>query len=58
MIGWTILLTAALTGLFCAVFAVVIDAVTDALSMATVIGLAFLSGFCGSLFAQLVLRRT
>ncbi|MGX9353970.1 hypothetical protein ACS3SW_02050 [Roseobacteraceae bacterium S113] len=52
-----ILLTSLMTGIFCAVFATVIDAVTDALTMWTVIGLAFASGFLGSLFAQLVLGR-
>ena len=50
-----ILLTSVLTGVFCAVFATVIDVITDALNMWTVIGLAFTSGFLGSLFAQLVL---
>lgn len=53
-----VLLTSVLTGVVCAVFAAVIDVVTDALSMATLIGLAFMSGFLGSLFAQIVLGRT
>jgi hypothetical protein len=53
-----VLLTSVVTGVFCAVFAVVIDLVTDALNMWLVIALAFVSGFSGSLFAQLVLKRT
>ncbi|MCH2164110.1 MAG: hypothetical protein MK098_05600 [Marinovum sp.] len=52
-----ILLTSLMTGVFCAVFATVIDVITDALTMWAVIGLAFVSGFCGSLFAQLVSGR-
>ena len=51
-----ILMTALLTGVFCAGFAVIVDAVTDALPMLAAIALAFVSGFCGSLFAQIVLR--
>ena len=51
------LTTSLLTGVFCALFAVVIDLVTDALSMSVVIGLAFVSGFLGSLFAQVVLGK-
>jgi len=53
-----VLWTSILTGVFCAVFAAVIDVVTDALSMWIVIALAFVSGFSGSLFAQVVLKRT
>lgn len=52
-----VLLTSVITGVFCALFAVVIDAVTDALGVWAVIGLAFLSGFSGSLFAQVILKR-
>lgn len=48
---------AALTGTFCAVFTVGVDLVTNVLSMATLIGLSFVSGFLGSLFAQVVLKR-
>lgn len=51
------LLIAATTGLFCAVFAMVIDAVTDVLSMWQAVGLAFLSGFLGSLTARFVLGK-
>lgn len=53
----TLLVTSAMTGGFCAVFAGIVDAITDALSMWQVIGLGGLSGFCGSLLAQLVLKR-
>ena len=52
-----ILLSAVLTGAFCAVFAVGIDWLTDMLARRQVIGLSFASGFLGSLFASLVLRR-
>ncbi len=52
-----ILLAAMLTGVFCSVFTVVVDQVIDALSSQVAIGLSFVSGFLGSLFAQMVLRR-
>ena len=52
------LLPAALTGLFCAIFAGVVDVITDALDMMTVVIFAFISGFCGSLFARFILRAT
>ncbi|MEM9250126.1 MAG: hypothetical protein AAGB05_15715 [Pseudomonadota bacterium] len=51
------LVQAALTGAFCVVFALVVDVVTDALSLAPVIGLSFVSGFLGSLFASMVVGR-
>lgn len=50
-------LTAVLTGGFCAVFAMGIDWLTDMLARRQVIALSFASGFLGSVFAQLVLRR-
>ena len=50
-----VLTTSVITGVFCAAFAMAIDLVTNALSMMTLIGLAFVSGFLGSLFAQIVL---
>jgi len=53
-----VLITSVITGVFCAVFATVIDLITDALAMWMVIALAFVSGFGGSLFAQIVLKRT
>lgn len=53
----TILLTAVLTGVFCAVFAVGIDWLTDMLERNQVVGISFVSGFLGSLFAQTVLGR-
>ena len=52
-----ILVTAALTGAFCALFAGLVDAVTDALALWQVMILGAVSGFCGSLFAKLCLRR-
>lgn len=51
------LLSALMTGVFCAGFAAVVDAITDALTMWQVIGIALLSGFCGSIFASVVLGR-
>lgn len=52
-----VLLTAALTGVFCAVFAVFIDWITDTLMRNQVIAISFVSGSLGSLFAQTVLSR-
>ena len=52
-----ILLTAVLTGVFCAVFAVGIDWLTDMLEAGQVVAISFSSGFLGSLFAQTVLGR-
>ncbi len=48
-----VLLTALLTGVFCAGFAVVIDWVTDMLERNPVAAISFVSGFLGSLFAQI-----
>ncbi|MEM1234417.1 MAG: hypothetical protein AAGH70_09840 [Pseudomonadota bacterium] len=50
----TKLIAAIATGVFCAGFAFVIDLVTDALAVWQVIGLAAVSGFCGSLFGNTV----
>lgn len=52
-----ILATAVVTGVFCAIFAIVVDAVTDALPMLAAIGLAFVSGFLGSLVGQALMRK-
>lgn len=52
-----VLTTSVLTGVFCAVFAIGVDTVFSALPMIAGIALAFVSGFLGSLFAQLVLGR-
>jgi len=52
-----ILMTAVMTGVFCACFALFIDWATDMLAQGQVIGLSFASGFLGSLFAQTVLSR-
>lgn len=51
-----VLLTALLTGLFCAGFASFIDWATDMLEAGQIIAISFVSGFLGSLFAQTVLR--
>ena len=52
-----LLLTACLTGLFCAGFAVFVDYATDMLMRNQVIAVSFVSGFLGSVFAQTVLGR-
>ncbi len=52
-----ILLSAVLTGIFCACFAVGIDWLTDMLQRGQIIGISFVSGFLGSLFASTVLRQ-
>ena len=53
----TALIPALLTGLFCAIFAFTANAVLSMTGMWAGILLAFVSGFCGSLFASLVLRK-
>ena len=52
-----ILTTALLTGIFCAGFAVFVDWATEMLTRNQVVGISFVSGFMGSLFAQTVLGR-
>lgn len=52
-----ILISAVLTGVFCAGFAVLIDVATDMLMRQQLIAVSFLSGFLGSVFAQTVLGR-
>ena len=52
----TLVLSACLTGLFCAGFAMVIDYATDMLQRNQVLVVSFISGFLGSIFAQTVLR--
>ena len=47
--------SAVLTGVFCADFAVAIDTLTDMLERTSVLALSFTSGFLGSMFAQTVL---
>lgn len=51
------LLSAALTGVFCAGFAVVVDTVTMLFSVWQLMAVSFVSGALGSLFARLVLSR-
>ncbi len=53
----TVLMAALTTGGFCAVFAVLISQITQMLGLWQVAGMSALSGFLGSLFASLVLRR-
>ena len=53
----SVLLTALLTGAFCAVFAVFVSYVTSLFAIFGVIGISFISGFLGSVFAQGVLKR-
>ena len=52
----SLLVSAGLTGVFCAGFAGVIDLSTNMLETQSVIMLAFISGFLGSIFSQTVLR--
>ena len=52
-----VVMSAVLTGVFCAGFAVFIDWATDMLQRNQVIVVSFISGFLGSLFAQTVLGR-
>ncbi|MFV2052887.1 hypothetical protein [Aliiroseovarius sp. YM-037] len=51
------LLSAILTGVFCAGFALFVNAITPMVSTYQVALLASISGFLGSLFAQIVLGR-
>ncbi len=53
----TALLAATATGGFCAVFALGVDRVTDALNWMQVVAVSFASGFLGSLFARMVLKK-
>ena len=57
MILRALLIPEALTGLFCAGFAAGIDFLTDMLERQQVLLVSFISGFCGSLFAALVLGK-
>lgn len=50
------LMAAVLTGLFCMGFSVVVGWLSMTLSMLALVALSFVSGFCGSLFARLVLK--
>jgi len=45
------LISAALTGLFCSIFAVVVDSILDMLSVWMLAGTAAISGFLGRIFA-------
>ncbi|WP_101069132.1 hypothetical protein [Roseovarius salinarum] len=57
MLTWGAFLTALLTGLFCSVFAVVVDAILDMAGVWMVAAVSMISGFLGSLFAQLTTGR-
>lgn len=48
------ILPAVLTGAFCVVFSMVVSAVAGAVDMVLFLGISFVSGFLGNLFAQLV----
>ena len=52
----TLILSACLTGIFCAGFATVVDLLADMLSRPSVMAISFISGFLGSIFAQTVLK--
>ena len=52
-----VLRAALTTGAFCAVFAVVVDLATEMLRTWQVLVAGGISGFLGSLFASLLLRR-
>ncbi|MDA7428831.1 hypothetical protein PGB28_10195 [Primorskyibacter aestuariivivens] len=49
-----LILPAIMTGVFCAVFAMLVGFITEALTMSMVLGVSFVSGFLGNLFAQWV----
>ncbi|SIS92329.1 hypothetical protein SAMN05421759_106159 [Roseivivax lentus] len=48
------LLPAVLTGVFCVFFSIVVSALASALDMIVFLGVSFVSGFLGNLFAQIV----
>ena len=52
-----VLISALLTGVFCAGFALGVDAVTEMVETWQVAVIAMISGFCGSLFAHFSLHR-
>ena len=52
-----LLMTAVLTGVICMGFALVVEWLTETLSLEKVVGISFVSGFLGSVFAQTVVRR-
>ena len=51
------LVSAALTGLFCAGFAIFVDAITMLISVWHLLAVSFVSGFLGSLFATFITSR-
>lgn len=52
---WKLLFSALLTGSFCAAFAVCVDLLLPEFMGLEVAVIALISGFCGSIFANLVL---
>lgn len=50
------LLSALITGCFCAVFAVVVTALGMIISIVPGLAIAFVSGFLGSLFASYIVK--
>ncbi|MHA6344178.1 hypothetical protein [Roseivivax sp. CAU 1761] len=52
-----VVLTATLTGVFCVGFTIFVAMLTEALSFLQIVGVSFVSGFLGSIFAQLVIKR-
>lgn len=50
-------LPAALTGVFCAGFSVFVSTFAPMLGFGTVVGVSFVSGFLGSLFATFVMGK-
>lgn len=52
-----LLMTAVLTGVFCMGFALFVEWLTETLALGQVVGISFVSGFLGSIFAQTVVRR-
>lgn len=52
-----IVISAVLTGVFCACFAIGVDYLTDMLDRQSIVVVSFVSGFLGSLFASLVMRK-
>jgi uncharacterized membrane protein YjjB (DUF3815 family) len=51
------LISAGMTGAFCAVFAFVISNIAPMLGVGAVLTTSFVSGFLGSIFARLVLKK-
>jgi hypothetical protein len=57
VLTWGAFLTAVLTGVFCSVFAVAVDTILDMAGIWMVAAVSLVSGFLGSLFAQITTGR-